>query len=697
MDPVFYEDSSNDTTINALRQGINPDVYNEDSTPAKPKTADNTDTNKNSKKKDKEKNVTTTNDSQEKLITNVIFENPLHTSAQVFDIINKYRGTLQYTIAIGQGPPNEKTGSDDNGTKTTGVNRILYDTIGAPSLFNPYYGVQAVGITPGIPLLDTQQNKDSVSAVASTGPDEKGNNIVKTGQIRLPEINDCSIANLVKLSKMSNSRLGHAKYKYTDFMYCAEVGKISNNHLITLRKFNTPVGDNIFEETAIEDKLSNLQIYSDVGRMVTWFGTEDNKLEDILRYSFNSTWKHLDAKIDSQDSQETDSERGVMGGLVNLFSKDYNKSVARGVAPSALSMLLDSGGSDALLSSKPYVSNPAVNGSKYDDNRVYEPQDTIRSVEIPEGKLDFSHEFTLVFNYKLRGYDNINAKSAMLDLLANILAVTYRQGTFWQGEQRIIGAPPSPAGWQKVESFKKDAFNAGGTFIEKLLNGGNIGDAASVLINSLSSAVSSNFGIDLAGLIKNPKGALDKLLDTARSAGFGDMLKGMASNAMGRPAIYAFDSLLSGDNTGLWHVTIGNPLNPIAVIGNLILTNAEITHNGPLGLDDFPTDLRVTVTLKHARPRDSVDIQRMYTMGRTAIYGKIGNTKNYILSGFNNVAKTTNNNSKQVNSTKVETTTNTAETTVITTNKVENKYNEVIGWLGESSSERFIGNLSRLK
>ena len=30
-------------------------------------------------------------------------------------------------------------------------------------------------------------------------------------------------------------------------------------------------------------------------------------------------------------------------------------------------------------------------------------------------------------------------------------------------------------------------------------------------------------------------------------------------------------------------------------------------------------------------------------------------------------------------------------------NKVENKYNEVIGWLGESSSERFIGNLSRLK
>jgi hypothetical protein len=35
------------------------------------------------------------------------------------------------------------------------------------------------------------------------------------------------------------------------------------------------------------------------------------------------------------------------------------------------------------------------------------------------------------------------------------------------------------------------------------------------------------------------------------------------------------------------------------------------------------------VTLKHARPRDAVDIQRMYTKGRNAVYTKNSNANNY--------------------------------------------------------------------
>ena len=80
------------------------------------------------------------------------------------------------------------------------------------------------------------------------------------------------------------------------------------------------------------------------------------------------------------------------------------------------------------------------------------------------------------------------------------------------------------------------------------------------------------------------------------------------------------DSLLKGDDVGLWHVTIGNPKNPIVAIGNLILTDASIQQFGPLGLDDFPTELKVTCTLKHARGRDAVEIGRMYTKGTNGIY-----------------------------------------------------------------------------
>ena len=661
-------------------------------------------------------NITTNTVESQRLLTGVVFENAIHTTPEIFDSINKYRGVLNRAISVGQGPPGntgktekrkKQTTTKVNGkdkTKTVEVEvtindkdtkRIIYETVGAPSLFNPYYGVQAVGITSGVPLLDTQKGTDKVktrSNISARGEGYEINGTVNIGH----NINDCSIANLVKLSKHKFSTLGHAKYKYTDFMYCKEVGKISNNHLITLRKFAAPIGDNIFAETAMSDDTSNLAVMGDVGRLVTWFGTEDNKLEDIFHYSYHSTWKTLEAKIEEKQSQESQAERGVMGGLVNLFSPGYNSATAKGIAPSALSLLLGSSGSDPFLTSAPYADNPAVNGAMYDKNRVYEPQDTIRNMEIPEGKLEFSHEFSLVFNYKLRGYQNINAKSALLDLIGNIMAVTYKQGTFWPGEQRIIGAPPNTAGWKKVENFKNDAWAAGGSFITNLLNGDSFGDAANGLLSGLSNAINSNFGIDLSSISSfSDLGALAKgIIDKAKGAGFGAALKGMVSNQLGRPAVYAFDSLLTGDNSGQWHVTIGNPLNPIAVMGNLVLTNAEISHSGPLGLDDFPTDLKVTVTLKHARPRDSVDIQRMYTMGRTAIYGKISNTESFKINSFAEAEKTKNP-EKNPESGKIE----KAKITIgkIDTITEENSANEAVGWIGESDKNRFKTNKGMLK
>lgn len=66
------------------------------------------------------------------------------------------------------------------------------------------------------------------------------------------------------------------------------------------------------------------------------------------------------------------------------------------------------------------------------------------------------------FSYKLRAYDNINPKSAFLDLLGNILTVTYRKGTFWGGKSEILGAKPNKAGWQKYNNVLDGLSKAGG-------------------------------------------------------------------------------------------------------------------------------------------------------------------------------------------------------------------------------------------
>ena len=525
-------------------------------------------------------------------ISDYAVETPIHLDENAYNVINTYRGSYKNTA-------NQLDGAADKDG-----NVRVYQTIVSPSLFNPFYGINSAGISPGIPLLDNIADQTNISA---TGVDGKP----KNNTIKLTALDDCSIHNLVKLSNEKDSILGQARYKYSDFMYCRDVGKISNNHLITLRRFAAPVRDNIFQYTGTDTQTSN-EVAGDIGRLITWFGTPENKLEDILKYSFHASWREMEAARQDLDSQENDTARGLTGGLVNLFNTEHAEGVEKGINASAFSMLLKDDASE--YDKGPYADNPAVNGRMFDKHKIYEPKDTVRSKYEYEGNLKFSQQFTLTFNYKLRGYDNINGKTALLDLLGNILAVTYKKGKFWPGEQHIIGAPQNAQGWSKAVEMQNTAISASSTFIGSLCNGGSLSDAASSAMNIIQ-------GADLG---KDINQAAKDLLNKLKAGGLQSIFSGLMKNALGRPAVYAFDSLLTEGETGTWHVTIGNPLNPIASIGNLIIDgDVEITHGGPLGLDDFPTEITVKVPLKHAMPRDSVDIQRMFTKGRRAIYAEI--------------------------------------------------------------------------
>jgi hypothetical protein len=117
--------------------------------------------------------------------------------------------------------------------------------------------------------------------------------------------------------------------------------------------------------------------------------------------------------------------------------------------------------------------------------------------------------------------------------------------------------------------------------------------------------------------LKNGKGvnALgdSKVLDNVIG---GSLMKLMGSPAGGE-VIKAF---LTGDPTGQWHLTVGNPMNPMLVCGNLCLEDAKFSFEGPLGYEGFPTKLKMTVTLKPGRPRDKSEIESMFNAGRGRMY-----------------------------------------------------------------------------
>ena len=549
---------------------------------------------------------------------------PTHMNNEIFQVVNNYRCFLS-DMLIETGNDGEKQGTNGKMYKTYNFRGDL-----TPSLFNPYHALPVYGIMENVPLMD-------------------GTFLSKHDKKEIANLDDCSIRELVNLSSVRKSILGNARYKYADFMYCKDLGKISNNHMITLRKFAIPVGDNIFRSTvattAAEGKQDPMSTIGDVGRMITWFDTDDNKLSDIMSYEYEASWKKLDAKIQQLDSQEDDEGRGIAGKIINNLSPGYNLGTANGInSGGLLGQLMNSMGIGA--DSHEYQHNDVALGRNYDNNKVYTPRDTIWDTHIYEGKLTFKHEFTLNFSYKLRAYDNINPKSAFLDLLGNILTVTYRKGTFWGGKSEILGAKPNKAGWQKYNNVLDGLSKAGGDLWKNIfhLEGSNTTDKMAGALTQFNGAlldIAKGAGLDLGKMANNALQSAKDLLSGNMTTGevvnkigsaaqmtaqkmaemnLGQAMMGSIKNTLGRPSLYAFDSLLTGAKVGLWHVTIGNPKNPIATFGNLIMTNAKITHSGPLGFDDFPTDLHVSVSLKHAMSRDATEISKMYTKGQNGIY-----------------------------------------------------------------------------
>ena len=79
-------------------------------------------------------------------------------------------------------------------------------------------------------------------------------------------------------------------------------------------------------------------------------------------------------------------------------------------------------------------------------------------------------------------------------------------------------------------------------------------------------------------------------------------------------------SLLTGAPVGEWHVCVGPPMNPMMMMGNMIVTNAKIEFSDELGPDDFPTEIKVTISIEHGMPRDKAGIESMFNKGRGRIY-----------------------------------------------------------------------------
>lgn len=522
--------------------------------------------------------------------------------------INSYRNWGQFPLMIDPFPDGKGGYIGESGTGDD--KKITVPAKGTKSLFSPVHAVyysDTLRRRNNMPLIDTQDNRSVIRKES-----------------------DCSVKALVENS--NNNRMGRAVYNYTDFMYCTELGRVSNNYLVTLRRFAAPCGDNILyvdpdnkSETDFEEGLQSHG--PDIGRMVTWIGVSGNEMSNILKYDFNMSFRELNAEIQRYDGPGDANTTGALGALLNATTKSYQEYAVKGYggdrAFNYLGTVLGGdkttmgrfmSGNSAMGNVSAQYSNADWRGFR-DNNKVYGNVDTIKKTTVRgyDG-LQFNQSITLNFDYEMRSYDGINTKAAFLDLLSNILAVTYSTGTFWGGGYRMTSGSPQSNVFANLPIFKY-AESGEMTF-------GGLIDAAFGSLKDIWGQISQGEG--LMGAIKT------------LGSGVLSMFTGAALNAIGRPTKIALNSIIEPVPTGMWHLTIGNPMHPIMVMGNMILEKTEIEHYGPLGLDDFPTGLRVTCTLKHGKPRDTSMIENMYVLGHSRVYIPVGD---YVLDMYDNASE----------------------------------------------------------
>jgi hypothetical protein len=471
--------------------------------------------------------------------------------------------------------------------------------LGTDSLFNPFYIFRyskfAEGTSPtnaGTYKLDSHtQVYDSSKLKGILG---NFANILKSKQAAIVENPTATVIKdwADKKAELKNGPTYPYPYSLNDFTWCKWYGKIPNNRLLTLRRYTIPVEDNL---AVASSKLPLVPI----AQAVTWWGGEtSNTLSSILGMTYGFNWKTAPANVQDVTGNEVNIEKAI--AAVGVSNPNLAKAIKLMFAnnPDAFS------GRDKILQDS-MKEQWGPNGAY--SNRIKGPVNVINNTQIRDVGYTFTHPITLTFEYNLRSYGNINPKVAMLDLITNFLSLTHNKATFWGGSYRYYQQTGAI-----LPGLSSDALDDGDyikaseetlAMLAAMVQGGS-SDLATAF-NSLSNDLGST-------------ATVEEFSKKLGSAFIGSNLgKNLAASRLKelqqKPLLMR--AMLDGRAVGEWHLMVGNPMDPIAVIGNLCMKTTAMAFSEDLGADDFPTSVKFTVVLEPGRHRAKQDIESMFNHG----------------------------------------------------------------------------------
>ena len=433
------------------------------------------------------------------------------------------------------------------------------------------------------------------------------------------------------ISNPENGIIGGAAapYHWKDFLYCKYYGTIPNNYMITLRRYQTPVKDNFSLPEGFKNQANTLLqgVGRPVAQAVTWWGgNTGNSLNDVISFTTGLNWKSV-----PQDKTATQEE----------FDKGLFKSMIATYAKSALEVggvdQESSENAENILNLSAELADPDSTSER--ERRAYTMRekaeapggplsdyiwvsvDTVSNTYVRDRGLSWTDKIiSLSFHYDLATVASVNSKAAMMDLLGSLLGLATNYGQFltpnikYDSQFAPIAFPGGNAG---LNEFYLDPLK----YWEKF----------SVYLSNLKDKLQKNAEGDVTTVGQEGDsptvGSEDTDPDPNKSSASSSDVEAIVRKILRISGTKSLidqvtmpQSFLTGSPIGEWHLVVGNPLNPIAMIGNLICESVDIKFSEKLGPDDFPTELTATYTLKHGRDRERGEIESMFNRGDGRLY-----------------------------------------------------------------------------
>lgn len=434
-----------------------------------------------------------------------------------------------------------------------------------------------------------------------------------SGKSTSNDLYDLSIASIIDYTKQYKSM----ELKPADFAYLKNVGVYPNNRLMIARRFATPVYNDL-----------TITSHKPVSTLLTWLPPDQ---EEFFKISYGEEWIQEDSTLkdifDKMIGEFTDRTLGdTLGNVVPLpgFTAGFQQEILKqlGFTDNDSSNLPD--GNPNIIQSSMRRKIPMDGGSglktefeikmvvEYEQKWINNTDPTIVFLDVINNALRFGSSYSqFMFTSKLTGkfkdffdYFRKGDWDKAIELVLGVIIDVI--GTFAKGLlDGLAGIADKKADAEKERQRKEE--------LSKIDDEDERKKREQQLREQDQADKKNEDIVQSEGMTENAVNALKKAAQTIGSSIFSKY----------KIQIGAVLSAMSGEPTGHWHITLGNPKRPFFASGDMVCQNVDLSFGNTLSFNDLPSSIKIEFTLKPARPLGIQEIFDRFNIGGGRTYKPI--------------------------------------------------------------------------